>query len=60
MGTLDVADAFDCDDVFAVDGGEGCEAGVDAGVVDGFGGGVVLGDYDCAGAAAAFAAASVV
>ncbi len=58
VGLIDVADALDGDDVLAVDRGEGREAGVDAGVVDLLGGWVVLRDYDCAGAAAALAAAT--
>lgn len=58
MWAGDVADAFDGDDMFAVDGDEGGETGVDGGVVDFLGGWVEAREDEGAGAAAAFGAAA--
>jgi len=59
MRLLDVADTLDSDDMLAVYRGEGRKTGVYAGVVDFLCCWVVLGNDNGAGAATAFAAASV-
>lgn len=59
MRLLDVADAFDRDDMFAVNAGKRGKTGIDACMVDLFGGWIVLGDNDGAGSTSTLAAATV-
>lgn len=54
MRRLDVPYPLDSDDVLPVDAGQRRKAGVDAGMVDALGGGVILGDDNGTGAAASF------